>query len=141
LGPAIGRTSALTWTDATVQEGVRYTYGVKAFDAAGNASPASALKSLIAFQQPTRPGNFSVTLANGHPRLSWTASTDNVGVVGYNIYRSTNGTLGPLFAQTPASPWVDTSAAAGVKYTYAVRARDAAGYLSPPTPHGTITAQ
>ena len=88
-----------------------------------------------------RPGNFSVTLSSGHPRLNWTASTDNVGVVGYNIYRSTNGTLGPLYAQTPAAPWVDTSAVAGVKYTYAVRARDAAGYLSPPTPHGTVTAQ
>ena len=141
LGPEIARTSATTWTDGTVQEGVRYTYAVKAFDAAGNISPASALKTIVAYQQPTKPGSFAVTLANGDPRLNWTASTDNVGVVGYNIYRSTNGTLGPLFAMAPAAPWVDTSAVAGVSYTYAVRARDAAGYLSPATPLKTVTAQ
>ena len=115
LGPEIARTSATTWTDETVQEGVRYTYAVKAFDAAGNISPASALKTIVAFQPPTKPGSFAVTLVNGDPRLNWTASTDNVGVVGYNIYRSTNGTLGPLFAMAPAAPWVDTSAVAGVQ--------------------------
>jgi chitodextrinase len=141
LGPEIARTSATTYTDGTVQEGVHYTYAVKAFDAAGNISPASALKTIEAFQPPTKPGSFSVTLANGDPRLNWTASTDNVGVVGYNIYRSTNGALGPLFAQTPAAPWVDTSAVAGVRYTYAVRARDAAGHLSPATALKTVTAQ
>jgi hypothetical protein len=141
LGPAVKRTSATTWTDQTVQEGTRYTYAVKAFDAAGNVSPASDLKSLVAFQQPTRPGNFVVALANGDPRLNWTPSTDNVGVVGYNIYRSTNGTVGSLFAMTRAAPWVDTSAVAGVRYTYAVRARDAAGYLSARTPLATVTAQ
>jgi hypothetical protein len=140
LGPEVTRTSGTTWTDVTVQEGLRYTYAVKAYDAAGNISPASALKSIVAYQKPTKPGSFAVTLANGDPRLSWTASTDNVGVVGYNIYRSTNGTLGPLFAQAPASPWVDTSAVAGVRYTYAVRARDAAGYLSAATALKTVTA-
>jgi hypothetical protein len=141
LGPEVARTSATTWTDGTVQEGVRYTYAVKAFDAAGNFSPASALKSIVPFQNPTKPGSFAVALVNGDPRLNWTPSTDNVGVVGYNIYRSTNGTLGPLFAQTQAAPWVDASAAAGVRYTYAVRARDAAGYLSAATPLRSVTAQ
>jgi hypothetical protein len=141
LGPAVKRTSATTWTDTSVQEGVRYTYAVKAFDAAGNASPASALRSLVAFQKPTKPGGFAVTLANGDPRLTWTASTDNVGVVGYNIYRSTNGTEGALFAQTGTAPWVDTSAVAGVRYTYAVRARDAAGYLSARTALVSVTAR
>ncbi len=141
LGPEIARTSATTYTDETVQEGVHYTYAVKAFDAAGNISPASALKTIEAFQPPTKPGSFAVTLANGDPRLNWTASTDNVGVVGYNIYRSTNGALGPLFAQAPAAPWVDTSAVAGVRYTYAVKARDAAGHLSAATALKTVTAQ
>ena len=68
-------------------------------------------------------------------------STDNVGVVGYNVYRSTNGTLGPLFQQIAGPGWIDTSAQQGVRYTYAVRARDAAGYLSHATPLRTITAQ
>ncbi|MFL6575505.1 MAG: galactose oxidase-like domain-containing protein [Povalibacter sp.] len=140
LGPEIARVSATTWTDATVQEGVGYAYAVKAFDSASNFSPASALKTIVPFQLPTTPGSFTVTLTNGDPRLNWTASTDNVRVVGYNIYRSTNGALGPLFAMTAAAPWVDSSATAGVRYTYAIRARDAAGYLSSATALRTVTA-
>jgi hypothetical protein len=97
--------------------------------------------SIVASQKPTKPGNFQVTLASGDPKLTFNASTDNVGVVGYNVYRSTNGSLGPLFAQIAGSPWVDTSAQAGVTYTYAVRARDAAGYLSTATALKSITAQ
>ena len=37
--------------------------------------------------------------------------------------------------------WVDTSAQAGIRYTYAVRARDAAGYLSIATALKSITAK
>ncbi len=141
LGAEIAREPSTTWSDMSAQEGTQYTYGVKAYDAAGNLSAASALKSMNVCQQPTNPGKFSVTLANGDPRLNWNPSTDNVGVVGYNIYRSTNGTVGPLFAQTAAAPWVDTSATVGVTYTYTVRARDAAGCLSGTPSAKTVTAQ
>ncbi len=41
-------------------------------------------------QAPSTP-SLSVALSNGDPLLTWTASTDNVGVAGYIIYRSTNG--------------------------------------------------
>jgi hypothetical protein len=141
LGPEIALTTATTWTDTAVQEGTHYTYGVKAFDAAGNLSQPSALKSITAYEKPTKPGSFKVTLSNNHPKLDFSASSDNVGVVGYNVYRSTDGTLGPLFTQISGAPWVDTSAQQGVTYTYAVRARDAAGYLSNATALKTITAQ
>lgn len=141
VGPEIALSSSTTWTDTSVVEGTKYWYAVKAYDAAGNLSSASALKSIVAFAKPTKPSGFSVTLSGGDPRLAFNASTDNVGVVGYNVYRSTNGTLGPLFAQIAGSPWIDTTAEAGVTYTYAVRARDAAGYLSTATALKSITAQ
>ena len=141
LGAEIALTAATTWTDTAVQEGTHYTYGVKAYDAADNLSQPSALANITAYEKPTKPGNFKVTLQGGDPKLSFTASTDNVGVVGYNVYRSTDGTLGPLFTQISGTPWVDTSAQNGVTYTYAVRALDAAGYLSFATALKTITAQ
>jgi hypothetical protein len=141
LGTEVTLTTATTWTDTTVEEGTRYTYGIKAYDAAGNLSQPSVLKSITAYEKPTKPANFGVTLQSGDPKLTFTASTDNVGVVGYNVYRSTNGKLGPLFTQISGSPWVDSSAQAGVTYTYAVRARDAAGYLSKATSLKTIKAQ
>lgn len=141
VGEEVALTSATTWTDTSAAEGTKYWYAVKAYDEAGNMSPASTLKSIVAFEKPTRPGGFGVTMSNGDPRLAFSAATDNVGVIGYNVYRSTNGTQGPLFAQIAGSPWVDTSAQAGVTYTYAVTARDAAGYESLATALKSITAQ
>jgi chitinase len=141
LGPEVGQTGNTSWTDTAVVEGTKYWYAVKARDAAGNASQASALKSIVAYAKPTKPGNFSVSLSSGDPKLTFSASSDNVGVVGYNVYRSTNGTEGPLYAQIAGSPWVDSSAQAGVTYTYAVRARDAAGYVSNATALKSIQAQ
>jgi len=71
-----------------------------------------------------------VSLSNGRPRLSWNASTDNVGVTGYAIYRSTNGTLGAQVAKVTTRTWTDPSVVEGTTYTYAVRAYDAANNLS-----------
>jgi Domain of unknown function (DUF1929) len=141
VGPEIALATTTTWIDTSVVEGTKYWYAVKAYDAAGNLSSGSTLKSIVAYAKPTKPSNFTVSLSSGDPKLTFSASTDNVGVVGYNVYRSTNGTLGSLFAQIGGSPWVDTSAQAGVTYTYAVRARDAAGYLSAATALKSVTAK
>ncbi len=141
LGTEVALVAGTTFTDTSVVEGTKYWYGVKAYDAAGNLSAATSLKSVIAYQKPTKPGNFKVVLSSGDPQLSFNAATDNVGVVGYDVYRSTDGTFGPLFAQIAGSPWTDSSANAGVTYTYAVRARDAAGYQSTETALKSITAQ
>ncbi len=141
FGEEIALTSSTTWTDAAVVEGTTYTYAVVAYDAAGNLSAHSALKSITAYQKPTKPGNFKVALSNTKPKLTFSGSSDNVGVVGYNVYRSTNGKLGPLHAQISGSPWSDVAAQKGVRYTYAVRARDAAGYLSSATALKTITSK
>ena len=56
---------------------------------------------------PTIPANFSaVENSGGRPALSWSASTDAVGVTGYSIRRSTNGAEGPEVART-YEPLVD----------------------------------
>jgi fibronectin type 3 domain-containing protein len=59
--------------------------------------------------------------------LEWTSAMDNVGVVGYEIYR--NGEL--LTRVGPETTYSDTSVAAGSSYTYEIRAVDAAGNSSP----------
>ena len=122
-------------------EGTTYWYAVEAYDVAGNVSASSAKNSITAFQVPTKPKNFQVAHQNGLPKLSFGSATDNVGVVGYNVYRSTDGSLGPLYVQITGSPWVDNSAQSGVTYTYTVRARDAAGYLSDHTGLKSIQAK
>ncbi len=54
--------------------------------------------------------------------LGWNASTDNVGVTGYDVYR--NGTKVATVTTTSSS---QTGLACGTSYTFGVVARDAAG--------------
>jgi YVTN family beta-propeller protein len=143
-GGEVARTTAgvRTWTDNNFQEKVRYTYSVKALDASGNLSSLSALRSVTPSQAPSTP-SLGIALSNGDPRLTWTASTDNVGVAGYIIYRSTSNNNGSEIARTAASvrTWTDTTARSGRRYYYNVRAYDAAGNLSNRSSRVSIVAQ
>src|SRR5438876_1156698 len=57
--------------------------------------------------------------------LSWTASSDNVGVSGYRVYRG-----GTQIATTSATSFANTGLSASTTYSYTVAAYDAAGNLS-----------
>ena len=141
-GAEVGRTASgvRRWVDPAFQEKVKYTYSVKAFDAAGNLSTLSAYRATSASQAPTAP-SISVALSNGDPRLTWSAATDNVGVAGYIVYRSTTGGTGSEIARTGSLTWTDTSAVARRIYTYNVRAYDAVGNLSARSTRVTIVAR
>src|ERR1700693_21399 len=81
---------------------------------------------------PTAPTNLTATVSGSQINLSWTASTDNVGVTGYLVERCL-GAGCTTFAQiaTPTSTtYSDTGLTPG-SYSYRVRATDAAGNLSP----------
>lgn len=72
---------------------------------------------------PTIPSGFIATAINRTSvQLSWGASSDNVGVAGYQIFR--NGV--PLLT-TAAISYLDTTASPSTTYTYAVSAFDGAG--------------
>ncbi|UVS76713.1 cellulase family glycosylhydrolase [Actinokineospora sp. UTMC 2448] len=57
--------------------------------------------------------------------LSWNASTDNVGVSGYEVYRGTT-----RVATVAGTSYTDSGLTANTAYSYTVRARDAAGNVS-----------
>jgi hypothetical protein len=71
--------------------------------------------------------------SGGSASLTWTASTDNVGVTNYSVYRSTTSGFTPSLsnriAQVAATSYTDSGLAAGTYY-YVVKAQDAAGNLS-----------
>ncbi|MDH2443027.1 DNRLRE domain-containing protein [Amnibacterium sp. CER49] len=78
---------------------------------------------------PTTPGSLTATAASStQVRLAWTASTDDVGVTGYRVYRG--GTLLTTVSGNTLS-YTDTTAAGATTYTYSVSAIDAAGNESP----------
>jgi fibronectin type 3 domain-containing protein len=63
--------------------------------------------------------------------VTWPASTDNVGVIGYLVYRSDKGNSTPIqIGDTASTSFLDSSLTSGGQYFYSVRAYDAAGNLS-----------
>ncbi|MCY1141378.1 fibronectin type III domain-containing protein [Actinoplanes sp. Pm04-4] len=71
---------------------------------------------------PNAPSGLQATPGQTQIALAWTASTDNVGVTGYNLYR--NGTL--VATGITATTYTFTGLTAGTSYTLGVRAKDAA---------------
>ncbi|WP_405905640.1 MULTISPECIES: fibronectin type III domain-containing protein [unclassified Streptomyces] len=77
-------------------------------------------------QAPTAPTNLtSPAKTSSSVSLSWGASSDNVGVTGYNVYSGANQVL-TVSGTTATVSGLSPSTA----YTFTVRARDAAGNVS-----------
>ena len=75
---------------------------------------------------PSAPAGLGGTAsASTKVNLTWTASTDNVGVTAYKIYR--NGTE---IGTNAGTRFADSAVVAGTSYSYTVKAQDAAGNLS-----------
>ncbi|MEU4148647.1 discoidin domain-containing protein [Streptomyces parvulus] len=111
--------------------GATVTYHVRAKDAAGNVSGNSNTVTRRGddgdTQAPTAPSNLALAEpAAGQVKLTWSPSSDNKGVTGYDVYAD-NRLLKSVAGDV--TTYTDTpSATANV--TYFVRARDAAGNVS-----------
>ncbi len=127
FSPASGNTVTIDFPAATARF-VRLTF-------TGNTGwPAGQLSELEVYgpvtgdtQAPGAPGGLAYTQpAGGQIRLAWTASTDNVGVTGYEVYAN-----GALRTTVPGGTltWTDNQPASAT-VAYFVKARDAAGNVS-----------
>jgi hypothetical protein len=124
---------ATTYTDTGLSVGP-YTYTVDAVDAATNRSPKSApatanVTAVADTQAPTVPTGLTASLPDIHGKtvnLTWTTSTDDVGVTGYGIYRK-----GVKIADVggTTTTFSDANLVTGT-YAYAVDAVDSAGNRS-----------
>ena len=135
-GSSTGSTTTTSATFSGLACGTTYTLGVDAYDAAGNRSAQATVSSPTSAcpppppttdtTAPTVPGNLATTGATTTSiSVSWSASTDNVGVTGYGLYRG--GTSTGSTTSTSAS---FTGLTCGTAYTLAVDAYDAAGNRS-----------
>src|SRR5207245_4424478 len=103
-----------------------YSYTVAARDAAGNLSPDSASVSVTtAIAADTTPpstptGLTGAAAGSTGANLSWSASTDNVGVTGYMVRRN-----GVQIATPATTSFADTVLSVATTYSYTVAARDA----------------
>lgn len=72
---------------------------------------------------PSVPGGVSATAAStSQIDLAWSASTDNVGVTGYKLYRN-----GSLLTTVTGTRYSDSGLSEATQYIYTVSAVDAAG--------------
>jgi len=130
----IAQPAGTSYTDTGLAVGTYY-YRVAAEDAAGNVGASSNEASAAAGDgtAPTAPTSLSASTSGTNITLNWTAATDNVGVVRYNVHRGTTSgftpTAGNRIAQPTGTTYTDTALAPG-PYYYKVTAEDAAGYIS-----------
>ncbi|WP_354643805.1 carbohydrate binding domain-containing protein [Kitasatospora camelliae] len=86
-------------------------------------------------QAPTVPGGLRSTgKSSSTVALAWTASTDNVGVTGYDVYRG-----GTHVATVTGTTATVSGLSPSTAYTFTVKARDAAGNTSGASNAVTVT--
>ena len=141
-GNLVGTTSgANTFNVEGLTQNTSYAFTVTARDAAGNVSAASNTANVTTLeaadnQSPTAPTNLE---ANGtttnSTNLTWTASTDNVGVAQYTILQDGNN-VGTTDGETIFNV---TGLAQNTSYAFTVIARDAAGNVSAASNTANVT--
>lgn len=135
--PIAGRTNA-NLAFASVQTTDAGTYHVQVLNSAGfvNSSDVTlTVNPALDTTPPSVPSGLGATSIGASSFiLSWTASTDNVGVTGYEVSRG--GTSLGVFAGTSVNV---SGLASSTGYQMTVRAQDAAGNWSPWSASLTVT--
>jgi chitodextrinase len=130
-----------SWNTTTATNGA-HTLKAIAKDAAGNSTTSATVSVTVNngpadTTPPSVPTGLTATaVSSAQINLSWTASTDNVGVTGYNIYRG-----GTKVNTTTTTTFQDGGLAASTTFNYAVAAFDAAGNTSAQSAGASATTQ
>jgi chitinase/chitodextrinase len=131
-GNKIGTASSASYTDSSLTPSTTYAYEVQAYDAAGNVSGHTSTLNVTTnavaadTQAPSVPSGLTKgAVTSTSVAISWSASTDNVGVTGYDVYRN-----GSKIGSVSSTSYTDSGLAANTSYNYTVTAKDAAGNVS-----------
>jgi chitodextrinase len=126
-GTQIATPTSNSYQDSGLSPSTSYTYTVSAYDTSGNNSNQSSSVSASTLAPdttpPSVPSNLTASaISPSQINLTWSASTDNVAVAGYKVYR--NGTQ---IATPTSNSYQDSGLTAGATYTYSVSAYDTSG--------------
>jgi chitodextrinase len=139
-GSLVGSTASTSFTFTALTCGTTFTFGVEAYDAAGNHSPRSTTMLATAAcsdaTPPSTPGSLQTTGSTATSvSLAWSPATDNVGVTGYSLY-----VAGSLVGSTQQASYTFGGLTCGTSYVFGVEAYDAAGNRSSRTSATASTA-
>ncbi len=132
------------WDTTTQANGSLHSLTAKAYDAAGNNTTSAAVSvtvnNVADTTPPTVPQNVTATAGRRSIKVAWSASTDDTGVTGYEVWRATSATgTFSLLTTTTSTSYTNSGLARGSQYWYYVKARDAAGNVSAAS--ATVTAK
>src|SRR5437016_8525830 len=118
---------SVSWNTTTASNG-SHTLTAVATDLLGGTWTSDPV-AVTVFNDTTPPsvptGLTASAVSSSQINLSWTASSDNVGVSGYRVYRG-----GTQIATRSTTSFTNTGLSPSTTYTYTVAAYDAAGNLS-----------
>lgn len=124
----VGRATGLAFSDVTALPGITYFYKLKTVNANGtsafsNMSQATTDVDSVVPSVPTGLTLLNKTYSN--VAFRWTASTDNIGVAGYEILIN-----GVVHDTTAVASYMATNLFPATLYTFTVKAFDASGNTS-----------
>jgi glucose/arabinose dehydrogenase/chitodextrinase len=124
LDPTLATTHSVALT--ALAPNTTYNYRVRSIDAAGNERIGSngtfTTIAVVDTTPPSTPTGLTATaISSAQINLSWNASTDNVAVTGYQIFRN-----GAQVGTSTTTAFSDTGLSPSTSYSYTVRAVDAA---------------
>jgi chitodextrinase len=126
-------TSGTSYTATSLSPNSNYIFTLMSEDTSGHLSAATADYTVATSAEttaPTSPGSPTAkVLSPTQVEISWTASTDAIGVTSYNIYRN-GGTTPYASVAGTVTTYTDTNATADTSYTYTVQAENGAGNKS-----------
>jgi chitodextrinase len=127
----ISNTTSTSYSVSGLTANTSYSFYIKAKDAAGNVSAASNTTNATTLEDidteaPTAPTSLIASnITQNTIDLSWNASSDNVGVTGYDVYEG-----GSYLSSTTATSYDVSGLTANTTYSFYVKAKDAAGNAS-----------
>ena len=136
-GTQLGTATTTSYNASGLTPNTSYSMTVKAVDTSGTsvASSALAVKTLADTTAPAAPTALaSASITATSFTLSWTASTDDVAVTGYDIYKA-----GVLAGSSATTSFAVTGLLPGTAYSMTVKAKDAAGNISPASTAKSVT--
>ena len=130
-GSQVGTSAATSYLDTGLTANTTYSYTVSAHDAAANNSAQSSPAATAHTPSPdTTPPSVptnvaAAALGSSSIKVTWTASTDNVAMGGYKVYRNSS-----QVGTSATTNYANTGLSASTTYSYTVSAYDGTGNSS-----------